>query len=268
MAAAGRPTPRSNLGRSPGSTQTSGPAPSCPASATRSLATAPSDRSRTVRASPLASRGTPTLVSSADQPAMVPPTRSTRSVCSGSTTGYHSAWPRNARWRLCQARNRRACSSWAANRSRSSAARAAVTRRLSAAMAAFSACRPRQALTAPAAARPPDVTMPTPVSAGFSQPAQPSRTTTLASSAPPAADSLAGRLISVSSRRCAASQPGLSRSGSGGTGRRGGSPGSACSSSCCQPRLTWPAWIAAVVTAAPRGREGRPTVPAAPAAAR
>ncbi len=46
---------------------------------------------------PLASSGTPTLVSNADHPAMVPPTRSTRSVCSGSTTGYHSAWPRNAR---------------------------------------------------------------------------------------------------------------------------------------------------------------------------
>ena len=52
-----------------------------------------------------------TLVNNADHPAMVPPTRSTRSVWSGSTTGYHSAWPRNARSRICQARNRRACSS-------------------------------------------------------------------------------------------------------------------------------------------------------------
>ena len=50
--------------------------------------------------------------------------------------------------RLCQARNRRAWSSWAANRSRSCTARAAVTRRVSAATAAFSACRPRQALAA------------------------------------------------------------------------------------------------------------------------
>src|SRR5215471_864911 len=50
------PTPRSSRGRSPGSTQTSGLIPMPPASATRSRATAPSDRSITVTSPPVATR--------------------------------------------------------------------------------------------------------------------------------------------------------------------------------------------------------------------
>ena len=55
-ASPGSPAPRSSRGRSPGSTQTSGLTPAWPAMASRSCATAPSDRSSTVTWPPAASR--------------------------------------------------------------------------------------------------------------------------------------------------------------------------------------------------------------------
>jgi len=48
--------------------------------------------------------------------------------------------------------------------------------------------------------------------------------------------SFSGLLMRFSSRRCAASQAAESCSFSGGTGRRGGGPGSGCSVAYCQPR--------------------------------
>ena len=51
-----------------------------------------------------------------------------------------------------------------------------------------------------------------------------------------AAAIFSGRVIRFSSRCCAASQSADSRCRSGGAGRRGGGPGSACGVAYCHPR--------------------------------
>ena len=220
------PTPRSSRGRSPGSTQTSGLIPMPPASATRSRATAPSDRSITVTSPPVASRAEATMVSRADQPASVPPATSTRSIPSGSATGYHSGCRANICWQACQPRNRRACSSSRPNSWPSWSARAAPTRRTSAATVARRSRWPRQMARPPRPARITRPAAPRMVSAGFSRPAWPSTSTSAVPARLPPASTFQYRVSSLSSRRCAASQPGLSCSCPGGTGRRGGGPGS------------------------------------------
>ena len=107
----GSPAPRSSRGRSAGSTQTSGSIPAWRARASRSCATAPSDRSSTVTWPPAASRRPPSMAVSADQPASVPPATSTRSIPVGRVTPYHCRCAWKARPRASHSRNRRACSS-------------------------------------------------------------------------------------------------------------------------------------------------------------
>ena len=155
-AAAPRPPPRSSRGRSSGSTQTSGCTPDRRATASRSWATAPSVRSSTVTSPPALSRGAAIMVSSADQPASVPPATSTRSIPSGSDTAYHCSWRSNASRRDSQARTCWACCSWRTASRLSCTSLILATRCCSAAIrsrSTRSACRIRCPLAAAAAAR-------------------------------------------------------------------------------------------------------------------
>ena len=270
------PVPSASRGRSPGRTHTCGPKPDLAAAASRSPATPPSVRSTTVTSPPASSRGAAIMVSSADQPASVPPATSTRSIPAGSGTAYHCRWESNAVRRACQSRNLRACDSCRAVSRRCWVSLITVTRCCSAASRARRSRRParmtwpQRAATASAAAAT------TAASGRLTSPACHS------ASAPPSSTPAApiatryGRSSRPSSRRCAATQSGLTCSASGGTGRRGGGPGSGRSSAYCQPRYTrsrpWPppgaGPLIPAARAAPRARPGSRCGPAASAPSR
>ena len=219
-----------------GSTQTSGLDPDRPATASRSLATAPSDRSSTVT---LAARGEPGRRDHGEQ----------RGPAGQRAAGHVDPVDRRRQRDRVPLR----CRSKASRRSlpvpepagRAPPAgeqpafllgpdlstRCRSPRRMAAGPARPARCaaRARPAPTRQAIA-------PARRSPQFSQPAAQTAISRPASTtaAPPA--SFSGRSSRFSSRRCAASQSGLSCSGSGGVGRLGGGPGSGCSNACCQPR--------------------------------
>ena len=235
-AAAGSPRPRSNRGRSAGSTQTSGAAPALAAARSRSWAAGPAPRSSTVTSPPAASRHPASMVSSADQPASVPPATSTRSRSAASATPYHRGWSWYRRPRACQSRNRRSCSCCQPCHCWSRTALARATRRCSWATRAANSRRPSHTPRAHQTASSMKQPRPATVSAAFSTPSRPSTAASPASPRPDPPPSHSGRLSRRSSRCCAASQPGLSCSGPGSAGRSGGGPGSGCSSAYSQPR--------------------------------
>ena len=232
------PVPRSSLGRSLGRTQTSGSIPARPATASRSRATPPSVRSSTVTSPPAASRGAASMVSIADQPESVPPATSSRSIPAGSDTAYQFSCRSKASRRDCHSRNSRACVSCQLASLRCCAARITSTRCRSASTRAERSRWPARTARPLRAARTRQAIPPSPASGAFSAPSHQSASSRASSTTAAAQAAFSGRLSRSCSRRWAASQPGLSCSASGGTGRRGCGPGSGCSSPYCQPTYT------------------------------
>ena len=232
------PVPRSSRGRSPGMTQTSGSIPPRRATASRSRATAPSVRSSTVTSPPADRRGAAIIVSSADQPASVPPATSTRSIWLGSDTAYHCVCRSNASRRDSHERTCRACCSWRAASRRSCTSRIFSTRCCSAAIRSCRACSSRRTPRPLTTATARQAAAPTPVSHAFSSPVRPSASSRPNRPAAAAQVTLSGRLSRPSSRRCASTHPWLSCSAAGGAGRRGSGPGSGYRGAYCQPRYT------------------------------
>jgi hypothetical protein len=255
-----RPRSRSSRGRSPGSTQTSGSVPVVRVKPARSSAAALPVRSSTVISPPAGSWLAAAVVSIADQPAIVPPAISIRWTPSGRRTEYQRFCCSYASWRACQSFTWAACSACQANRRLSCASRARPIRARSSAIldrSARSPCHKAYPLTAATSAQ--QVTA-SPVRRAPSEPAAPSAASTRPSTTATANAAFSGRLIRLSSRRCAATQSGLSRSASGGVGRRGGGPGSGNAAAYCHPTWSWPG--RGVVMRPPRPaaarRRGRP----------
>ena len=109
-AGASSPVPRSSWGRSRGASRRAAAARRAPPGLIRSPATAPSVRSTTLTSPPADSRGAASVVTSADQPASVPPATSIRSIPAGRPTANQAGCRSKTAVRRCQARYCAACS--------------------------------------------------------------------------------------------------------------------------------------------------------------
>ena len=229
-----------------------------PAAATwsRSAATAPPERSTTVTSPPAASRWAAAMVSSADQPASVPPATSTRSIPAGSATAYQRFWLSKASRRDCH--------------SLSLPGVLGLPGEQAALLVGAEPLDPQPFGADPGPQHP--LALPDREAGqrgghqagGDGRRGDERRAASRRRRRPPARSAprsprrsraSAVCAMSFSSRRCAASQSADSCCRSGGTGRRGGGPGSACGAAYCQPRC--------ISTADGSGAAGSPGDPGA-----
>ena len=175
------------------------------------------------------------MVSSADQPASVPPATSTRSIPSGTGTAYQRFWLTKADRCSCHWLARRACSACEACSERSWSAAEPLDPQPLGADPRRSARSPRQIAWPLSAAATRQAAMAGAATTAGTQPAATQAASASAITVAAATASRSGRVMRLSSRRCAASQSVRQPLPLGRHGRRGGGPGSGSGSRTAIP---------------------------------